>query len=188
MRKIILILFILTLTSTSLLYYQQNTKTKDISNISIDNIKEEIDNEPITENIEIDDDIDEVNNSNVSNSDKDDMESNITSNIDVISNNEKVGVKVEPKVEQSQFTQPEQIKTEPTIWEGLGISEYDYYHSPMWDWARVDYSIEKYGNSEQAHQACIDDGNNLEDIISFSCTNINSYSGAYLGDMLRIKN
>ena len=35
--------------------------------------------------------------------------------------------------------------------------------------------------------ACIDAGYQLEDIISFSCTNINSYSGAYLGDMLRVK-
>ncbi|MGM9876800.1 MAG: hypothetical protein ACI33S_00710 [Bacilli bacterium] len=186
MKKMILILFILTLTSTNLLYYQQNTEIKDISNI--DSIKEEIDDEPITEIIKVPFDINEINNSNVSNSDKDDMENNTTSNIDVISNNEKVEVKVEPKVEQSQPTQPEQIKTEPTIWESLGISEYDYYHSPMWDWTRVDYSIEKYGSSELAHQACIDAGNNLENIISFSCTTINSYSGAYLGDMLRIKN
>lgn len=57
----------------------------------------------------------------------------------------------------------------------------------MWSWARVDYSVKNYGNFEQTHQACIDAGNNMEDIISFSCTNINSYSGDYLGDMLRVK-
>lgn len=57
----------------------------------------------------------------------------------------------------------------------------------MWSWARVDYKIEDYGSFDATHQACIDAGYQLEDIISFSCTNINSYSGAYLGDMLRVK-
>ena len=69
----------------------------------------------------------------------------------------------------------------------LGISEYDYYHKPMWSWAKVDYKVEDYGSLEKAHQACIDAGNKIEDSISFSCTNINSYSGDYLGDMLKVK-
>ena len=57
----------------------------------------------------------------------------------------------------------------------------------MWSWARVDYSVKTYGSFNATHQACINAGNQLEDIISFSCTNINSYSGDYLGDMLRVK-
>ena len=57
----------------------------------------------------------------------------------------------------------------------------------MWSWARIDYSVKVYGTLEQTHQACIDDGYKLEDIISFACDNINSYSGDYLGDMLRVK-
>ena len=57
----------------------------------------------------------------------------------------------------------------------------------MWSWARVDYKIEDYGSFDATHQACINAGNQMEDIISFSCTNINSYSGDYLGDMLRVK-
>ena len=85
--------------------------------------------------------------------------------------------------EVKEATQPKK----ETEWEKLGISEYDYYHKPMWSWARVDYSVKNYGNFEQTHQACIDAGNNMEDIISFSCTNISSYSGDYLGDMLRVK-
>ena len=76
---------------------------------------------------------------------------------------------------------------EQTEWEKLGISEYDYYNSPMWSWARVDYSVKTYGSFDATHQACINAGNQLEDILSFSCTNINSYSGNYLGDMLRVK-
>ena len=57
----------------------------------------------------------------------------------------------------------------------------------MWSWARVDYSLDKYGSENATHQACIDDGNKLEDIISFSCTPLNNYAGEYIGDMLRIK-
>mgnify|MGYP001087124032 FL=1 len=85
--------------------------------------------------------------------------------------------------EVKEATQPKK----ETEWEKLGISEYDYYHKPMWSWARVDYKVEDYGSLEKAHQACIDDGNKIEDSISFSCTNINSYSGDYLGDMLKVK-
>ena len=91
------------------------------------------------------------------------------------------------KVEEKPQQQAEEQKVK-TAWEELGISEYDYYNSPMWSWARVDYSIKDYGSFENAHQACIDAGNSIEDITSFSCTNINSYSGNYLGDMLRVKN
>lgn len=29
-------------------------------------------------------------------------------------------------------------KVEKTAWEELGISEYDYYHKPMWGWQRID--------------------------------------------------
>ena len=85
--------------------------------------------------------------------------------------------------EVKEVTQPKK----ETEWEKLGISEYDYYHKPMWSWARVDYKVEDYGSLEKAHQACIDAGNKIEDSISFSCTNINSYSGDYLGDMLKVK-
>lgn len=80
---------------------------------------------------------------------------------------------------------------EQTEWEKLGISEYDYYNSPMWSWARVDYKVSEYGSYESAHQNCINAGldkqENDENLISFSCTQINSYSGNTLGDMLRLK-
>lgn len=86
-------------------------------------------------------------------------------------------------VQQPVQEQPKQ----QTEWEKLGISEYDYYHKPMWSWARVDYKIEDYGSFDATHNACITAGDQMEDIISYSCTNINSYSGDYLGDMLRVK-
>lgn len=74
-------------------------------------------------------------------------------------------------------------------WDSLGITEYDYYHKPIWNWARVDYSIEEYKTQENARNACIDEGNRLtkgEHIKSgFSCLNVLSYSGDYLGEMLQ---
>lgn len=78
------------------------------------------------------------------------------------------------------------VESKP-VWEELGISEYDYYHKPMWSWAKIDYSVDTYGTEAATHQACIDAGNKLENITSYTCYNINSYSGDYLGDMLEIK-
>lgn len=194
MKKIIIFLFICSfMTSGFLYYFKLDTKEqiKDSTVIESTDLinKEEEDNEPITEDIEdVTNDIENESN-NVHNIDKNDMESNNTSNSNVIKNKT---VKQEQTNTQTNTQEPkkevskEQPKPE-TEWEKLGISEYDYYHKPMWSWARVDYSIEDYKTFEQTHQACIDAGNNMEDIISFSCTNINSYSGAYLGDMLKVK-
>lgn len=198
MKKFILFLFLTSFMAGGFLYYyriedkEQKIDNKVIeSEISDDSeAKEDIENEPITEVIE--DDI--KSNENISNvndnANKNNMESNNVSNSNVVNNKAKIEVKEEQKKEEStpvvnNTTEPQ--KKEQTAWESLGISEYDYYNSPMWSWARVDYSVKNYGNFEQTHQACIDAGNNMEDIISFSCTNINSYSGDYLGDMLRVK-
>ena len=97
-----------------------------------------------------------------------------------------------PKQEETKPVVKETPKEEPTTkktnpWDELGISEYDYYNKPIWSWARVDYSIKVYGTEDKTHQACIDDGNKLENIISFSCTPLNNYAGEYIGDMLKIK-
>ena len=154
---------------------------------------EEKEDEPITEINENDIDVNKSDSTNDDSVNKNNMESNNVRNSNVVKENKTIDnvKKEEPKHEsapaQQPVQQPEQPKKEQTAWESLGISEYDYYHKPMWNWARVDYKIEDYGSFDATHQACIDAGNQLEDIISFSCTNINSYSGAYLGDMLKIK-
>lgn len=198
MKKIILFLFLTSfMTGGVLCYCKVEDKEQTIDNtlnesevIDDSEAKEDIKNEPITEVVE--DDI--KTNENISNvnanSNKENLESNNVSNSNFVNNKAKIEVKEEPKKENSApvvNTPSETPKKEQTAWENLGISEYDYYNSPMWSWARVDFSIKNYGNFEQTHQACIDAGNNMEDIVSFSCTNINSYSGDYLGDMLRVK-
>lgn len=175
--------------------YEVSYKNKDNSSINKEKKSlEEVKDEPITEVIESND----ISDKNISiidsNIHKNDMESNSISNSDVINNGVKVEEKQEqiiekPKTESTIESQSKQepVKKEISVWESLGLSEYDYYHKPMWSWARIDFSINDYGSFEQTHQACIDAGGKLENILSFSCTTINSYSGDYLGDMLRTK-
>ena len=206
MKKVIFGLIILFLTIGGFLIYfltsvRNNEEAKtvyDTVNIeSKDDLseKEDKEDEPITEIIKDDN----SSNKNISNNDvpsnKNNMESNNATNTNVIKkevNKNNIVEQEKPKeeiktVDPEPTPEPKVEQHQQTAWESLGISEYDYYNKPMWSWARVDYSIKTYGNFEQTHQACIDAGNNMEDIISFSCTNINSYSGDYLGDMLRVK-
>ena len=162
--------------------------------------KEVIENESnielITENMQdnIQDNVQDSRNSSnpTSNINKDDKKSNNNSNTNVVEENkvesnstnvENNSTQIEnnstPKAEKEEINNP---------WDDLGITEYDYYNKPMWSWARVDYSIKEYETQEKAYNACIEAGNNMiEDILSFSCTSINSYSGDYLGEMLRVK-
>lgn len=93
---------------------------------------------------------------------------------------------VEEKPKQ-EVTVPKDEEVIPkTAWEELGISEYDYYHKPMWNWARIDFSIEVYKTYEKTREACISKGEEyFEQGLGYSCTGINSYSGDYLGEMLK---
>ena len=206
MKKVIISFIILFLIASGFLTYKfvfmrnKDEKKPVVDTTVIESNKdssemEEEENEPITENNENDNDIVKDDSTNDNSTSSNNMESNNVRNSNVVKENKTTTnvKKEEPKQESTQVQQPvtqpepEQPKHEPTAWESLGISEYDYYHKPMWSWARVDYKIEDYGTFDATHQACIDAGYQLEDIISFSCTNINSYSGAYLGDMLRVK-
>lgn len=87
----------------------------------------------------------------------------------------------------NQVTSNEQPK-ERNIWDELGITEYDYYHKPMWSWARIDFSINDYQTEENTKNACISKGNQLMDEsetgLGYSCQSILSYSGDYLGEMM----
>ena len=207
MKKIIIIFVVLVLISIgiiSCLYINNRNKESKLLDQSgtsnevvkdIDEKKEDIENEPISEDIKDNNNDNKNITNNDVNTNKSNMESNSASNSNVINNkqeNKNVTQVKEEKHEPEnkpvvQEPTPEPPKKEQTPWESLGISEYDYYNKPMWSWARIDYSVKVYGTLEQTHQACIDDGNKLDDIISFSCDNINSYSGDYLGDMLRVK-
>lgn len=75
-------------------------------------------------------------------------------------------------------------KNDINAWDELGITENEYYNSPAWSWARVDFAIEKYGSQEKCLNACIEYGESTG--MGYSCSTINSYSGRYLGEMLKL--
>lgn len=88
--------------------------------------------------------------------------------------------KEEPKKEEKPVIN-NPPSAEKTAWEKLGISEYDYYHTPAIKGQKVTHSTRK---------ACIDEGNAkaLEsDDLQFGCTEVISYSGDTLGYMLIIR-
>lgn len=87
--------------------------------------------------------------------------------------------------EKSVIEEPKQEeKKEMTAWEELGMTEDEYFNKPAWSWARVDFPIEKYGSEEACFNACIKYGEESE--MGFSCSTINSASGRYLGEMIKL--
>lgn len=125
---------------------------------------------------------------------KDSNESIESSNNSTSKSEQKVEVKNEtPKSEtkQEEKQSSSQIpkvdtntKNDINVWDELGITENEYYNSPAWSWARVDFAIEKYGSQEKCLNACIEYGESTG--MGYSCSTINSYSGRYLGEMLKL--
>lgn len=95
----------------------------------------------------------------------------------------KENVKVEEQPSISE-TPKETPKQENNIWDELGITEDEYYNSPAWKWAKVDFHIDKYGSQENCLNACIEYGESTG--MGYSCSTINSYSGRYLGEMIKL--
>ncbi len=202
---IISLLVLVAVISISVIFYTRETNEKElkVDNISTEKIKNDDGKQEIVEKETKDIEIEETLNDNSTNKEetikteqsndssiiKESVEQNNKSS-NIPSTNEKKEntpvINEKPVVKET----PKQEVKETPIWETYGMSEYDYYNKPMWSWARVDFSINDYGNETAAHQACIDAGHlksENEDIISFSCVGINSTSGNYLGEMLKVK-
>ena len=112
-----------------------------------------------------------------------------------INNNSNTEVKEEEKVQNNNEVKEEEKVQNNTkdetneiqkAWDELGITEDEYYNKPMWSWARIDYSINEYKTYEKTREACMKKGEELfQEGYGYSCTSINSYSGKYLGEMLK---
>ena len=99
--------------------------------------------------------------------------------------NNNSNTKVEEEKKEQNNTKIE-TKEEPNAWDELGITEDEYYNKPMWSWARIDYSINEFKTYEKTREACMQRGEELfQEGLGYSCTSINSYSGKYLGEMLK---
>lgn len=95
---------------------------------------------------------------------------------------------VEAKNDEPIVNNPETPKqVDRHIWDELGISEYDYYNSPMPSWMTVDFSVNTYGSMDAAKTACVNKGFSYEPYLngeeSFNCEIVTSYSGNNLGYM-----
>ena len=80
----------------------------------------------------------------------------------------------------------EQVKTvvkQP--WEQIGISEYDWYHKPVYSWMRIDYDVSNCGSKANCEALCMSDAEELAFTENVSCIQVYSHSGAYLGEMLK---
>lgn len=75
------------------------------------------------------------------------------------------------------------------VWDELGITEYDYYNSPMWSWAKVTHKTKTEciaaGDAAKAKELEKDESERKS--VLFTCTEIYSYSGNYLGEMLEVE-
>mgnify|MGYP000476505274 FL=1 len=193
------VLIVVTVLSTSIIYHysvSKNNKTDPIPNNNMQDV--------------IDKDSNKDNSNSITNEEQknnDFIQEEQTPNIDEIPkvenntfNNEKIKEEnktTNPSNSGTTTTTPnyqppkveEQPSREQTAWEELGISEYDYYHKPLWSWARIDFSIDDYGTEENTKNACISKGNKLmeesQEGLGFSCQSILSYAGNYLGEMIK---
>lgn len=158
---------------------REETKENEIENIEVE---PEIDEKPIEESIIVNNDPIPKEETSAPNEKEEKKETISTETVD--KNNSNSVTKEEPKKEE---VVPKEEEVKPKIaWEELGISEYDYYHKPMWSWGRVDFSIETYKTYEKTREACITKGEEyFEQGLGYSCTSINSYSGDYLGEMIK---
>lgn len=182
--------------------YSKSEKIQDNKKIEYNNVDEK--NEIIVEDSDKDNIIEEETNDNVIEDNPDKNKKNksvnnkkeenkpITQTPQNNSNNSNASKKEEKKEENKPVEKPEEVKEEPkkeptsNAWDELGISEYDYYNKPMWNWARIDFSIKDYKTYEKTREACVSKGEEyFNEGYGYSCTSINSYSGDYLGEMLK---
>lgn len=203
MKKIILIIGFLLLIGFSCFifsyrYFDSSAPNND-TDIKIDSIKveEEVTDEEIVDNtkeetIIIDENVSVKEDVTTESSIEPKHENNTTQKNPATEKNETVNKtdskkeEVVKKEEKEETTVVEEQSKTLTVWEELGISEYDYYNKPMWSWARIDFSIKEYETYERTRDACIAKGEEyFEQGLGYSCTSINSYSGDYLGEMIK---
>lgn len=89
---------------------------------------------------------------------------------------------------QSNSTSDDSHK-EQTPWEKLGITEYEYYNTPVWSWQNVDFGVDLEGDKYCANETdCLSKCQKYGDEYlsqnnngGYNCDDVLSYSGRYLG-------
>ncbi len=102
---------------------------------------------------------------------------------------DKENITPEVKVDESTNNKQEEtnkevnnVPEEKNIWDELGMSEYDYYNSPMLKWQYVTHST--FDSCQLEGENTIDDSNS--GYTQYWCYEVTSFSGNFLGYMLRL--
>ncbi len=118
-----------------------------------------------------------------------------------ITNNEKQETKVDEKQENNTTEQKQETSTitnppvqEETkkleVWDELGITEYEYYHSPMISWQKVTHtdfnSCYVAGEDATSFKVNEQTGEWYQDYTDYWCYEVKSYSGDFIGVMLSL--
>ena len=202
MKKIIIIFVVVLLSLTGIFGIYKLNHSKTIDNKITKNIIKKSDENKIEKDkaSEIKDDDQEVKDSpkneeknKINKEETRKAESKIESNKIVTNNNQtdqsNAKREEQPKQDVTKAKTPtvEQPKVERNPWEELGISEYDYYNKPMWNWMTIEFDVNSYGTQYAAERACRESGNKKAEAegLGFSCTNVLSYSGKYLGEHIK---
>lgn len=114
-----------------------------------------------------------------------------SSNKNVITEKEKVDVQI-PENKQQEVIVEENKTT--NIWDELGISEYDYYYSPMWKWQEIKFGIyfdneHKCNDINDCRNKCINYGELMLETNNggYTCNEVYSHSNNYLGEQFIFK-
>ncbi len=114
-------------------------------------------------------------------------------------NNDKKTTEIKPNKKQSEkkeesgvidpngkSIETENTKTiEPEPWTKIGLSKEDYYSKPVHSWMRVDYPVSSCENISKCESLCLNDAEELAYTENVSCIQVYTYSGSYLGEMLK---
>ena len=112
-------------------------------------------------------------------------------------NNNKQETKVEESNTTEQKNETSTIITPPKeepkkleVWDELGITEYEYYHSPMISWQKVTHtdfnSCYVAGEDATSFKVNEQTGEWYQDYTDYWCYEVKSYSGDLLGVMLSL--
>lgn len=200
MKKIVIIFIVILLSLSGMFGIYKFYNSKKIDNKTTENIIKKNDEKKIEKdkasetkdyNQEVKDSLkneEEQNENNKNNKTESKPESNKTENNNqVVQSNTKKEEQSKQNVTKSETSKVEQPKVEKKPWEELGISENDYYNKPMWNWMTIEFDVNTYGSQSAAESACRDSGNKKAEAegLGFSCTNVLSYSGKYLGEHIK---
>lgn len=122
---------------------------------------------------------------------KENSNSTILNNDSTSNNNSTTPSSSTSSSNNTDTTTTQETPKQPTAWEQLGISEYDYYNSPMLKWQKVTHSDFDSCNAsgKEATKVKInpETGESYQDYTSYWCYGVNSYSGRSLGVMLDLE-